>query len=621
MALNVTDAYSAQFNQFVQFASGQVNAAKSKTVARLDPPGGSLATRTISVASDDKAYAIRRSATAKAENNAVRDSFKKAVADMFGGESRIPQSVLKAMEMKDYDKGKPLTARRIMAVKAAVDSYHSYGDVDFFAKHTNVALAARLGYTDAELPKLNRAINLFMAANPGIPEDNAILETMTPGRPANRLMGYGGRFMEDPKSFAQGLKLIGDFENWHADLKAHTSFGSQRTSLTAINKIGSIGASPVGLETFVFEELASNRNINLFGTPEEVFGMKNNPAMRFFGRDLHASNSFTFLQMPPEKRAVFFRCTDLLMPLKKHVGDPNGGAKSGALSVARILRHFDELERLHAKGQLSQKTLLATCFPDIQNISTKNPDETLNAHISALPSRLTAYIEEKTGKSLNDPSNTQGQLLYAEIGMLINQKGLTFEEACDFSDRGETPPPGKLEVPFSSDIEGVINPQSGLTSLTKDFNRAEGYSRSNDPQGRQLLQNPHFTVNLPNARQIDFMRTTTSDPVHTTKMQNLYDELETLCGRSHPRQLNALLFSLGQGALAELRSGFPSLGIVCNEHSAVNFTISRDDNTGAVTVRYDSPQGCPVTFNWSTTIDVDGHVTTTPMQLVNQPTP
>ena len=55
-------------------------------------------------------------------NNATRDAFRQAVADMFGGKNHIPDSVKDAMKLEDYGKGKPLTARRILAVKAAIDS-------------------------------------------------------------------------------------------------------------------------------------------------------------------------------------------------------------------------------------------------------------------------------------------------------------------------------------------------------------------------------------------------------------------------------------------------------------------------------------------------------------------
>lgn len=64
-----------------------------------------------------------RSATDATKNNEARKLFRDAVADMFGGEQNIPESVKTAMLLKDYGteenpSGKPLTARRIMAVKA-----------------------------------------------------------------------------------------------------------------------------------------------------------------------------------------------------------------------------------------------------------------------------------------------------------------------------------------------------------------------------------------------------------------------------------------------------------------------------------------------------------------------
>ena len=39
---------------------------------------------------------------------------------MFGGEANVPKSVKSAMRLQDYDQGKPLTARRIIAVRDAI---------------------------------------------------------------------------------------------------------------------------------------------------------------------------------------------------------------------------------------------------------------------------------------------------------------------------------------------------------------------------------------------------------------------------------------------------------------------------------------------------------------------
>ena len=42
---------------------------------------------------------------------------------MFGGENNIPANVLAAMSLKDYQKGKPLTADRILDVYAAIKDH------------------------------------------------------------------------------------------------------------------------------------------------------------------------------------------------------------------------------------------------------------------------------------------------------------------------------------------------------------------------------------------------------------------------------------------------------------------------------------------------------------------
>ena len=124
MPSQITSAPEIQFNQFVQFAERAMQNGDKKAIARqgdtLPVDADSEQTvRMISVASDDKVYAIRRSAASKTANDSVRDIFRQAVSDMFSG--NIPESVKKAMNTKDFGHGKPLTARRIMDVKAAID--------------------------------------------------------------------------------------------------------------------------------------------------------------------------------------------------------------------------------------------------------------------------------------------------------------------------------------------------------------------------------------------------------------------------------------------------------------------------------------------------------------------
>ena len=119
----VVSAAKDQFDQFVRFAEQAERNGNTKSIARLVNATSADVqckedVRTITSASGDRVYAIRRSAASKTANDAVRETFRKAVSDMFFG--NIPESVEKAMNMKDFGHGKPLTARRIKIVSDAI---------------------------------------------------------------------------------------------------------------------------------------------------------------------------------------------------------------------------------------------------------------------------------------------------------------------------------------------------------------------------------------------------------------------------------------------------------------------------------------------------------------------
>ena len=119
----VVSAAKDQFDQFVRFAEQAERNGNTKSIARLVNATSADVqckedVRTITSASGDRVYAIRRSSANKIANDAVRETFRKAVSDMFFG--NIPESVEKAMNMKDFGHGKPLTARRIKMVRDAI---------------------------------------------------------------------------------------------------------------------------------------------------------------------------------------------------------------------------------------------------------------------------------------------------------------------------------------------------------------------------------------------------------------------------------------------------------------------------------------------------------------------
>lgn len=165
---------NVQFDSFVDFAQKSMEAGSSKAVARADAvvPGtdGGYATRTI-VAAPDKAFKLSRSITDKAKNDLARTLFQKSVIDMFGGEDKIPKSVKEAMLLKDYGEGKPLTARRIIAVKRAIDSALVLDAVTSGLPHVNdMNEAAKRPRIDLSKKQLSTAMKLVEKHGKGLPE-------------------------------------------------------------------------------------------------------------------------------------------------------------------------------------------------------------------------------------------------------------------------------------------------------------------------------------------------------------------------------------------------------------------------------------------------------------------
>jgi len=124
--MGIQISQNAQFAHFVDFARQQMQAGNAKAIARADGLSGMEGARKVTPASGDRLRGLfrprGRTAVDMDANNAAREAFRNAVADMFGGEKNIPKSVKSAMLMGDYGKGKPLTARRIVAVDKAIES-------------------------------------------------------------------------------------------------------------------------------------------------------------------------------------------------------------------------------------------------------------------------------------------------------------------------------------------------------------------------------------------------------------------------------------------------------------------------------------------------------------------
>ena len=121
MAIQV-NLNDAQFRAFTQFAA---NVSDKGTVLKADdnPLTALDGTPRKIVAKGYDGYGhFWRDDASKGINNDIRKLFKDTVLRMFGATDvqDLPKDVRDAMKTGDYDKGKPLTARRIIAVSKAI---------------------------------------------------------------------------------------------------------------------------------------------------------------------------------------------------------------------------------------------------------------------------------------------------------------------------------------------------------------------------------------------------------------------------------------------------------------------------------------------------------------------
>ena len=577
-----------------------------------------LAGRTITAAQGDSLRNIfkwTRSEDNQAANNIARDLFKKAIIDMFGGEKNIPASVQKAMLMSDYGKGKPLTARRIMAVKTAIDATGVMKQKG--AEEVLQPAALAKGYSKGEMPKLAKAANL-LAQVKGCSVEQAFEEVTTPGSKANRLMNYGGRFMQNAENFKNGLRLLDSFSAWFDEtgaalkkiypnaLESHIEEGMSKTLLNGHETMFS-GEYKLPAERFVFEEIANNPAVNLAEKDaNKLFSMENNQAMGSIARSMLTGRTQTVAQIPPEKRTTFFKAMNMIRPLVSTADEARvppslrHAIKGRNLDapVARLLKNLDALIALDSQKKLTAKNLVKLCFPEI-----KEP--------SADPVSDVVDLVNQWDEDISVGGDKYPDEDIAAMNEAMKATGCSEEEAAQIAK-------GKLQLPnvpyFSSGTLGLEHGTAAARNqLIGDLDRGVGYNYTG---GQPLLKTAGFRFNLPGGESLFANKT----QEFKGNIPVIADKLEALCGPAHKAQATSLFMMTCQAGLGPLLGGLKSYGVESTEHSSVDFTISKNDETGDISIRYSSPKELPFSFEWTATIKPDGYVSSTPIRFTDEAT-
>ena len=460
----------------------------------------------------------------------------------------------------------------------------------------NEALA--LGYAPTELPKLQQVADFYRQAT-GCTDAQAYIAALDPKSAARRLFAYGGRFAASVENFSAGLRLQREFKTWFADASARIEEKKKNQaeggSVTVVNANAEFfkAGGELAFEKFLFEEIARNEAIPIDAEDvRAVFDMEANPATRFVGRGFTNGCLATVAQIPPDKRSFVYRVFDMISPLGQtdaQVLARRLGMSDAETILARILRNYDAVAEMDRNGTLTREIFFERFFPEV-------PDSGKMTNVEI----LTATTNVINAAFRNNPG------MIAVCSGLLNDCGLTATEAVEAARSGKVFP----RAPYVA---------AGTVSIT-DFGtssaaRGQAVLDLLRPAAPTFGKNGDLAVSEAGRRfKAVFPDDTTLESANAEQAGAIADKLAQLCGDAHPAQTESLYLAFTQGAEGHLVGAFANLGIFSSEHMPIVYTLSKNAETGAITVRYSEPEGFPVKLSWETTIDVDGTAVTKPVE-------
>ena len=466
--------------------------------------------------------------------------------------------------------------------------------------------ALQAGYHAKDMPMLARAFVLVKAAKV-VDDETALKDVLKPDSQSRLLFSYGGRFIETPENFRRGLLLMAKFRDWRA-AQYDAYVAGRRDTPTLLNAKQDILASRVGLERFVLEEIGSNPAFDLDEeNGEKLFGVANNKAMRLIGLGYGSSSYGTMMGLAAEKRAFICDVLDIFnCPLPQTQADKEAWTelKFPSIFLARVLKHWDELEELREEGHLDRAHVMPILYGDLGL-----PQGATNADINqGFDDRL---MPLDFGVSMN-------------IQFMMNASGDTFDACREAHEHGHWLPNAPGIVGFSPDLDGVNGTADARATMTGDLNRAANPGLLPDRIPILQAADVRYLFHFPGNQTLASKFGLENDPEVAAASNAIADKLERLCGKVHEKQLAAVYYALSQSAASALKGAFIARGVASDEHMALTHTISRDNATGTVTIVTSQPEGLkdrdnrPLNFHWTTTVALDGTVTTTPM-VIEQP--
>jgi hypothetical protein len=229
-----------------------------------------------------------------------------------------------------------------------------------------------------------------------------------------------------------------------------------------------------------------------------------------------------------------------------------------------------------------------------------------------MPSNYTSQqiSDEIIKRKSNACASTRG--MGVAVANLMNRTGSTLGEAIDAVKTGK-----KLaELDDIAPTQVTLNHIDGTTKggrqkILGDLKRPYNVKYAKDNKPVLADENCHFTVKIGG----ETIRCEKGEDSNINA--HIADKIENLCGKVHVAQANNVLSGLSQSGHARLVPVLAQHGISSQsaEHMPLTYTLSQNEETGAITIHYSEPKGFPFKFSWETTVNIDGHATSTPIEV------
>ena len=199
--------------------------------------------------------------------------------------------------------------------------------------------------------------------------------------------------------------------------------------------------------------------------------------------------------------------------------------------------------------------------------------------------------------------------------LTMENTGCTFEETVQALRDGR-----QLEIPkYLSTGSMVLEEMDGTVTGGRSLIETDLYRPDACYRFKNDLQTPLINTETSQGFGFTFPQTdkfyTNGSQQGRANMKLVGDKVVELCGKVHVKQSNSVMMMLSQSGLTNLKGGISAVNSTSNEHAPVDYALSKNEETGAITITYSSPEELPFKFSWTSTIDVNGNVTSTPMTV------